>query len=291
MTELLTAPSTHEDDERVSTGELQAIFDAQNESEVDPAQNVAQQRELSPTASFIRMAAHRVAGALEGRALKKVQKAEQNEAFASYEDNVSTTRDRERAEKIDRIEQRIEAATEHLSATGRSALGRLQEAGLITIGLGYVAGEAAYKGAKSGAETAALAGMEAVDRVKSAAETAALKGLYAKDKAGEVISEGWDKAEAVAGKVGQSMEAGVDKAIEFGSDMKDRLIAKMDAAKARRQARRDRWSARFNAGKDKVTDKVERTKASVHATRAAGRAALTAFQDTRRTHREQNSLY
>jgi len=44
-------------------------------------------------------------------------------------------------------------------------------------------------------------------------------------------------------------------------------------------------------GKEAVTDKVERTKASVHTTRAAGRAALEAFKSTRQAHVEQNKLY
>lgn len=44
-------------------------------------------------------------------------------------------------------------------------------------------------------------------------------------------------------------------------------------------------------GKEAAADKIERSKASVHATRAAGRAALEAFRTTRQTHTEQNKLY
>lgn len=99
------------------------------------------------------------------------------------------------------------------------------------------------------------------------------------------------------------------------------------AAKERRAARHQRWSDRRNAikeaivsapekagdvmmagfgklengmdkvgtammnGKEAVSDKVERSKASFHATRAAGRAALEAFKSTHQAHTEQNKLY
>lgn len=300
MTELLQSPrQDHEDDAKVTTGELQAIFDSQNPAEqTDDTpiydQLVAERNasaELSPTASLIRAAAHRMAGLLEGRAMKKRMKAEQDAAFDSYGDNISATRDRERAEKIERVEAFVDDATERVAAVGRTTLHGMKEAGMITVGIGYIAGESAVKGVKSGAETAALAGMAAGDKVKSAAETAAVAGMLAKDKAGELVTDGWNKAEAAAGAVGQKLENGIDKTVEFGADLKERFIARKEAARARRQARRERWSARIQAGKDAVTDKVERSKASVHTTRAAGQAALSAFQATRRTHSEQNRLY
>lgn len=53
----------------------------------------------------------------------------------------------------------------------------------------------------------------------------------------------------------------------------------------------DKVGTAMVSGKEAVTDKVERTKASVHTSRAAGRAALEAFKSTRQAHAEQNKLY
>lgn len=53
----------------------------------------------------------------------------------------------------------------------------------------------------------------------------------------------------------------------------------------------DRVGARMVDAKETASDKVERAKASVHTTRAAGRAALEAFRTTRQAHTEQNKLY
>jgi hypothetical protein len=139
-----------------------------------------------------------------------------------------------------------------------------------------------------------------------------------------------DKGAGLAMKAGAKLENGMDvvgeKMVGMKTNVKERLATRKQAALNRRQARRQKWSSRYNSIKDTIdstidrsaelamkagaklengmdvvgskaadtkaaaSEKLERSKASVHTTRAAGRAALEAYRATQRVIGEQNKL-
>lgn len=326
MTELMLRPSSeavpynpseHDGDivqgEVVSTETLEDMYNAEpTASEQDVHEDT--RGELSPTGSLLLRAATRINNFLERRAIKKAHgealkenrsraTEAQTDAFASYEDNIQTTADRETAEaqedadwdtahrmneKFDARtarQERMEAAKDRVRGAGRAALE-------FTIGAGVLGAEYAVNTAKSGAETLS-AGAQA----------------------------GMNKAEELASKAGAQMEAGVDasiaamtNALETGkqkiasgretlSDMiasvRERLVRRKEAAltrkyerHARRMQRREAWKQyksdvkdgfveTKDAVKDAAKEKVEKTKWNARAARTAGRAALLTFHETR----------
>lgn len=195
-----------------------------------------------------------------------------------------------------------DTASEKLTDTKEYAKTKLRS-------LGRAALRAARASRELGAGVKAIATEKALD-VADRVDTAAKRGVEAagtkiKDTYNGAIDKGMESLDKGADYVG-------DKMIDLKESVKEKLVARKTAAIARRQARRERWSQRFASAKetvkngydrsgdtlmsgfaklengvdyvgdkmlkakDKASDKVERTRASVAATRAIGRAAIDA---------------
>lgn len=254
-------------------------------------------RELSPAASSVRSTAERIASFLETRQMNKAhrealredrawtkdRKAEQDDAYASYAENLAYEDTQTEAiamnEKFDRKtarkearEQAFAAAKERVRGFGRSILRGVEFGRDITVGSSLLLAEAGKDKvadgiikAKSAGETVALKGMYAVDSAtaltRSAGETVALKGLNAMDSAKESFDNLTEKAKA-----------------------------RSEAAKIRRTARRARWAESRQATAEKARARYERAKTPYHIGRAAAGAAIQAARSTAEAHKEQNKV-
>jgi hypothetical protein len=219
--------------------------------------------------------------------------AEQNESVV--ESDASTS-------NVDRSASRIgnllrgsgdlaDSASEKLSDTKERAKSTLR---------GF--GRAALRVARASRELGAGAKVLATQTAKNGAEAVTSKVTETYNGA---VDKGMESLDKGADYVG-------DKMVEAKNAVKEKLIAKMNAAKARRQARREKWSQRWTGAKesvksrydkagdslmngfakaeagmdvvgqkmvnakDKASDKVERTRSTLAATRAIGRAAIDA---------------
>lgn len=213
---------------------------------------------LSPTADRIDAVATRISGFLRNRAETKQKTADQEDAFASYEDNIQTTKDRERQERKD-------AAIATMKGIGRSALARLKNAGMITLGAGLIAGEAGNRGVKQ-AKAATIEGAKTAGQtIKTNAEfayaAAKSEASQAAQATGEKITDTWNKAEELAGKAGAKLENGIETGInkakagaELVKDtvsatkesigyMKERYLRRKEAALTRKYERHARWTS------------------------------------------------
>lgn len=257
-------------------------------------------RELSPTASRLNRLSsmiNHVAEALTdrannrayGEALKednsRTENA-QNDAYDSYSGNIAATHSRERNDRKEAFEAQIDNAKTFVKKAGRSALEHTINAGVITVDIGLLAGEAMAKttvtAAEKGrdlAEAGALKTMYAADEVKSGLETASLSAMYAIDKGRDVVTETVDS-------------------------LRQKLADRAEVATNRREARRARWSARKESFIGRSHEAIDTTKekgqnvlSRAHAARAAGSAALAVVisakksaQETYKTHLDQNRL-
>ncbi len=195
-----------------------------------------------------------------------------------------------------------DTASEKLTDTKEYAKSKLRS-------LGRAALRAARATRELGAGVKAIATEKALD-VADRVDMAAQRGVEAagtkiKDTYNSAIDKGMESLDKGADYVG-------DKMIGLKEGVKEKLVARKNAALARRQARRERWSQRWSStketvrsaydksgdalmngfakvengadylgtkmvnAKDKAANKVERTRASVAATRAIGRAAIDA---------------
>jgi hypothetical protein len=294
-------------------------------------------RELSPTASLMRGAVDKITAMFERRALNKAHSEAlkddqsrtetlQNEAFDSYADNISFTQNREQDEKREAREAKIEDAKKMVNKIGRSALTGVTNAGLITLGIGILVGEAAVAKSKDLVETGSLKAMYAVDKAKDLVETGSLQAMYAVDKAKDLAETGslyamsaTDRAKelaetganyvvSTADKAKDMAEAGanyaidtIDRGIDFAKETVESIRAKLEErakiAESRREARRKRWSAfktsAIGLGREVVDSSKEKGREALgraNAVRAAGSAAMAAATATYNTHLEQNSL-
>ncbi|GEM_PF-2417109 len=195
-----------------------------------------------------------------------------------------------------------DTASEKLTDTKEYAKTKLRS-------LGRAALRAARATRELGAGVKAIATEKALD-VADRVDMAAQRGVEA---VGTKIKDTYNGA---IDKSMESLDKGADyvgnKMIGLKEGIKEKLVARKNAALARRQARRERWGQRWSStkesvrraydksgdalmsgfaklengadyvgdkmlsAKDKATDKVERTRASVAATRAIGRAAIDA---------------
>jgi hypothetical protein len=290
---------------------LKELKDLQPDSEEDSAGSTAETTEqternpeLPPQATLLERAANRLNKMIVNRAHKKALKENgqreaaqqqervdsQEDAFATYEDNVAASKELDRQyeergtqqleaqamnEKFDSDAARaekIEEAREKIRQTARSIMSALLEAGALTVVGTKKAIESGGQGAKrtaevakSSAETAALAALIAKDKTSSAAETAALKGMFAYDKAKETAVDA--KNYAKAGIDFTKQQAG-----EAYTATREKAISLKDAAKNRIQAR---WNKIKNGSKEKY----QSGKNSLRARRTAGRLALGAYRD------------
>lgn len=315
MTEVLnhrpaTSPESFSDEEA-------PLFDmADFEADVQEPQP-----ELSPAATRIRIAAERAAAFLEDRAETKLKVTEQDEAYDSYSENISATRNRIREEHVDAIEEKIENAKTHIGGIGNAALGRLKNAGLITIGLGVMAGEAGVRGVRRSSEAAGDVVIGGLQKVEAGMDTVGNKIVdtkagakehyqtyqfnretkanqkqfqreYAKEvKAFDKEAEKQSKLQAKADKLESKAAAREDR--RFEREMRKKV------ALERRAERRARWVAKGNAVKDmaigsaeavketyssaadRAKELAESAKQKGRVTRTAGRMALKTYRDTK----------
>lgn len=287
-------------------------------------------RELSPTASLMRGAVDKVAAMFERRALNKAHgealkedrsrtETLQNEAFDSYSENIDFTMNREQNEKREAREAKIEDAKKMVNKIGRSALTGVTNAGLITLGIGILAGEATVKKTKELAETGANYATSAADKAKELAEAganyAASTADKVADKAKDLVETGSLYAMSAADRAKDLAESGanyaidtIDRGIDFAKETVESIRAKLEErakiAESRREARRAKWSALkaslIGRGREVVDTSKEKGREALgraHAARAAGSAALAAVASaknaatsTYNSHLEQNRL-
>jgi len=195
-----------------------------------------------------------------------------------------------------------DSASERLTDTKEYAKTKLRSFGRAAL-------RAARAGREFGAGVKAIATEKALD-VADRVDIAAQRGAEA------VATKVKDTYNGAIDKSLESLDKGADylgdKMNGLKESAKEKLVARKNAALARRQARRERWSQRFTSAKetvkngydksgdalmsgfaklengadyvgdkmlkakDKAADKAERTRASVAATRAIGRAAIDA---------------
>jgi len=277
--------------------------------------------ELSPAATRIRAAAERTATFLEDRAETKLKKTEQDEAYGSYSENIATTRDRIREERIDAVEAKIENAKIRISGLGRTTLGRLKNAGLITVGLSLMASEAGVRGVKRSGEAVGSAVMSGLGKVEAGMDSAGNK--IADTKAGvkehyqtyqfnretktnqkqfkKEYAKGTKAFDKNAAKE-RTLQAKVDKVESKAAAREDRRFERemrKKVALERRAERRARWFARGNAvidmavgsaeavketytsATDKAKELAESAKQKGRVSRTAGRMALETYRDTK----------
>lgn len=301
MTELMTRPvyeaepyEPSSDDGEIVQGE---VVDSLEESYDIPAAEAADEsREVSPTGASLVRAANRVNDLLEKRAINNAhaealqenqqRKVDaQNNAYASYEENIDVSAEQDEAYRMnDKIDaraarkERLEEAKDKVRGAGRRALGFLKNAGLITLGAGVLAGEYAAKKVKSGTETVTLGAMIAKDRVASAAETAALGAMIGTDKVkdGAKFAKDTVKVNATtAYEIGKyEVAEAVDRAKNKVSEAKDtvsekyadvkqtagdmiasvreRLRRRKEAALTRKYERHAKWNKLRSASKEFV---------------------------------------
>ena len=244
-------------------------------------------REVSPTGSKLVRAANRINTLLETRVVNKAHgealrenklhdAVKQDEAYASYESNVERSNDIDQAYAIDDIynknaarSERLEASKERVKKFGRNALSRLQNAALISLGLGIMGAEAGYKGAKKGVEATksgtkafgekAGDGMMAAGRklengmdsfansVTSVKENVSdnreARKQAATRKAEKAATQKRERHENKMKNKNEKAQAKQDRV----NEAKERAEKRMNEAIARKQARRDKWSARRDA--------------------------------------------
>lgn len=236
--------------------------------------------ELSPTATRLRAAAERAATFLDDRAETKLQKTEQDEAYGSYSENISATRDRIREERIDAVEAKIENAKARIGGLGRTTLGRLKNAGLITVGLSLMASEAGVRGVKRGSEAVSSAAINGLGKVEVGMSTAGNKiadtkasvkdryQTYQFNKESKSNQKQFQKEYAKQTKAFDK-EAARDRKLQTKVDKwESKAAAKYDrrferemrkkAALEHRAERRELWASRFNTVKEAVASVPER---------------------------------
>ena len=286
------APVSPDDQERPSTEQLEDML---NESNAVGEQDTpsSAEFEVSPTAAWLDTQGERVmkwSDKLRERAQKKQSRQEQDDAFATYKDNVTYSQEQDKLwdyaqkanERFDasqarqeRVDEVIEAGKDKLSQ-GRKLLGRIGRAGLRkTLSAGVMAYDAGQSGArtiKSAAETVALGGMIAKDRV---VETTKLNKDVAIQVGKEQARDTLNATEAAMGRFGQKMESGVETAITKSSEM---ITSTREAFKSRKDAALSRWGERHTRLVLAERRTIERNKARIDNGRALGHAALGAIR-------------
>ena len=314
-----TAPSV---EPSASVEQLEDMFNL-------PETDSQDKRELSPTGSRLDRLSNtigRVADLFNDRALnrahgKALEEDEsrtqdaQSEAYDSYDTNIKFSKQRARYDRmdafdvklnngVDSLEQKLDQASNFVKGIGRTALQGAIEAGVITLGLGQLAGEAVKNGAvsaietsKDQAETGALKAMYGVDKLKDQVETGALKAMDGMD----TMKDNLETSALGAMYAADRGREAVTNAVE---SIRTKISAKAEAAQLRRDARRTRWSAKRTAFGKRVGGRIDSTKEAGreaigrdHAARAAGSAALAAIRSAGtvgkiayNTHNQQNHL-
>lgn len=209
---------------------------------------------LSPTADLLEASAARIVGFLRNRAESQQLRAQQDETYASYSENISATRIRESQEFRDNAKERARGF-------GRAALSRLKrlgaissEAVLVTAGGGILAGEKA------------MSGLDKLDDY--AVSKASQAGDYIKDKATDV-------ANAVTTKVESGAEAVADWTSEKYAQTREAYIANREIAKQRRATRREAWAAKRAEIGTSIRSTYERNKARVDVARGVGSVVVS----------------
>ena len=261
---------------------------------------------ISPMADRIEHAANRINGFLRGRAEQKQLEFNQDEAYASYEDNIDTTKTRERAERNELVKRKIKGF-------GRSALSRMKNAGLITIGVGVIASEKAGDAMMNGfakVDTGLDAIGSKIDTVAANYQTRSLNRENAK------IERASEKQLAKESKQLEKSER-VEIKIKAREDARFERSMRKKAALERRAARREKWSNRISSAKEYVTaiptkagdammngfakldkgldwtgdtmqaakdatsERIERTRKKARVAKIAGKMAVQTYRDTK----------
>lgn len=304
MTETQHRPAPEVAEQR--SQEVDMLNEMYNAPEVNidsPQEN----REISPLGSSLVRAAERVSSILEARAINKAHgealKEYRDRDHSDYVDHLSSLADSteatptakasaqialEREYHIADREQLIADAKDKIRGFGNSALRRLKNAGLVTLGIGIIGAEAGVKSAKKGAELAEEGARFAGKTVKANAEVATAIGKHyvgekiqnTKDK----ITSTWDKAEATAGRAGARVEGAIDNGI---NKVTGTIEAAKEALEYRRQAaiknkeaaltRKYERHATWMKLKRKTGETIERTReVTVEQKRKIGRFAARA---------------
>jgi hypothetical protein len=313
MTELLSVAAPLEDDQHISTGELNAMFDAQNPEIADREEN----REVSPTGSSLLRAAGRVNSFLEKRVINKAHSealvmnedhdaevamtnaheeaigmndAESVAAYdRSFDAAIIENRDRDheealpmnkafdKTERRDARAERLDEAKDRVRKLGRASWRKSKDAGLLVAGGALLASEATANAARSGAETVALGAMEAKDKASSVIETGALKTLY-----------GIDKVQGIAASGKERVSDTTSAAKEALAYRKEAAARRKEEALTRKYARHAKWMNMKAAAKsrgqeliDRGKNTIDETRLNYRRTRSAGRMALQTFRDHR----------
>lgn len=292
LDELLDQDSQLEDDADTSA-ETQAV-------------EIEDTREVSPLASRIEAATNRVItlletgkesakGYLNNRAINKAHgealaednrrtQEAQDEAFASYEDNIARSEEideaydmndkfdqeaahqQARAEKIAEREQKIQDAKENIAGFGRATLTHLKTAGFFTLGLGVLTAEAGGRAVKRGAEATADALSPMVEYTKSAYIDGKRKAEERKETRATAKAEARHERE----------EAEKNARLEREKTERERVDRMIEAAKkkallaiARKAERRAKWIS--------VKEKVTGAYNSVRNVPSTSKAAIGRF--------------
>jgi|GEM_PF-2825609 hypothetical protein len=281
--------------------------------------------ELSPTATRIRAAAERAATFLEDRAETRLKKTDQDEAYDSYSENISTTRNRIREERIDAVEEKIENAKTRISGFGRTTLGRLKNAGLITVVVpSLMASEAGVRGVKRGGEAVGNVVIGGLQKVETGMDTVGSKIVDAKAGAKERYQTyQFNRETKTNQKQFQKEYAKEVKAFDKNAEKQSKLQAKVDKVESkaaaredrrferemrkkvaleRRAERRARWVAKGNAVKDMAIGSAEavketyssaadRAKELAESAKQKGRVSRTAGRMALQTYRDTKEAF
>lgn len=242
-TETLPRDRSNVDSDVDSKRYPEAFFESDDAEDVTaPIDTLEDNREVSPTGSRIQRAANRISNFLEKRAIDKAHGDAlledenrpvdiQDNAYATYADNLTYTKVAARNERNEAIKQR-------LRDIGERGLTYLRAGGEIALGAGIIGAEATARSVKSAGETTALGAMYGVDRLKSAAETTTLSSMYAaesaKDKAGEYIG---DKVTDIKKSYSQTKELVGDYANDKIGTVKRAFMDGREVAKVNRANR------------------------------------------------------
>lgn len=226
-----------------------ASADALEATYAAPSADRSQDREtsLSPTADVIEAASTRVTGFLRRRAEMAQKRHDQRDAFASYQENVDATKQRELGERVDN-------AKAFLRGIGTSALNRLKKTG-----------RSIAEGALIGAATGAVLATELVRSAKD--------GLNRMDNF-------VDTKTADAQKFAKdTVTTNAKMAFEVGkyelAQAKERYLERREAARTRRQERRASWQQKRQEFATRARGRYERSKARVDVARGVGSAVIS----------------
>lgn len=186
-------------------------------------------------------------------------KADQADAYASYEENIQHTKDHESALKMNERYDRNEKVKAVLSKVGYVALGYVAKgADTATRGL-----DTAYFAAKDTATAAAGIATEKYDQAKDST----LRGLDTAYFAAK------DTALAAKGVSLEAFDTAKDKAVS----LKDKLIEKYRAAQTRKAARIEKIHTAVDKKKDQA---LELWQSAQGTRRALGAKALATYRST-----------